>query len=325
MKRITIQDIAKMLSLNPSTVSRALSNHKDVNEETRKRVLAVVKEFNYVPNLHARYFRMKNSGLIALILPEFNMFFTHSIMAGINQVLTDKNFTLIVFYSNNSYQREIEIIRHCISWVVEGVLLVVSDETQDIDHLEELKMAEIPVVLFDKVVPNDKFTTITIDDAQVANAATAHIIDNGAKNILGVFAHPSIDISKQRSEGFHRALSSAHMQGSSIFINDISKIDQLISNIDLATYDGIFMMSDELMINMLGALHRRCINLIDFKMAAISDGVLPKNISPFVPHMLHSGLKVGQLAAEELIEEVMSTGTIPIKQIKVQTSLISEP
>jgi LacI family transcriptional regulator len=324
MKRITIQDIAKLLSLNPSTVSRALSDHKDVNEETRKRVLAVAKEFNYVPNLHARYFRMKNSGLIALILPEFNMFFTHSIMSGINKVLTEKNFTLIVFYSNNSHQREVEIIRHCISWVVEGVLLVVSNETENLDHLNELSMAEIPVVLFDKVIPNDKYTTITIDDIDVARSAVNHIIDSGSKNIVGIFAKPMLYISQQRSLGFQSALDYSGISGTSVFINDVKEMDQSIANIDFTSYDGIFMMSDELMINLLGALNRRSIQPFHFKMAAISDGVLPKNISPFVPHMLHSGLEVGQIAAEELINDVLY-GTKVVKQIKVQTSLISEP
>ena len=80
MKRTNIKDLAKLLSLNPSTISRALSNHPDISPETKERVKKAADEFNYIPNLHAKYFRQKNSGLIALIMPEFYMFFTPSLM-----------------------------------------------------------------------------------------------------------------------------------------------------------------------------------------------------------------------------------------------------
>ena len=86
MKRVGIKDLARLLSLNPSTVSRALSGHPDVSPETSVRVLAAAREFNYHPNLHARYFRKKNSGLVALVLPELNNFFVPGLMQGVNEV-----------------------------------------------------------------------------------------------------------------------------------------------------------------------------------------------------------------------------------------------
>jgi LacI family transcriptional regulator len=325
MKRTSIQDLAKLLSLNPSTISRALSNHKDVNAETRQRVLEAAKEFNYVPNLHARYFRKKNSGLVALILPEFNMFFTHSIMAGINEVLTQNGFTLIVFYSNNSLAQETEIVRHCISWVVEGVLMVVGNETQDLNHLQELKIAEVPTVLFDKVIPTAFFTTVTIDDASAAEQATDYLITNNARRVLGIFANKSLDISQQRQLGFSRACSKRDISCDSVFVQQLDQLDTLIGEIQINTYDAIFMMSDELILNTLGSLHRLKIDPNLYKMSGISDGIFPKSTRPFIPHILHSGLRIGQIAAEELIANINAPDQYAIKQNKVQTSMISEP
>lgn len=90
MKRLGIKELAKLLSLNPSTVSRALADHPDIKPETRERVKAAAIEFNYQPNLHARFFRKRSSGLIAVILPSYNMFFIPNLLDGINEHLKMK-------------------------------------------------------------------------------------------------------------------------------------------------------------------------------------------------------------------------------------------
>ncbi len=106
MKRISIKDLAKMLSINPSTVSRALSDHPDIKPETKEKVKSAALEFNYQPNLHAKYFRQKSSGLVAVILPEFNMFFIPELMDGINSVVEASGRSIIIFFSNNSLEKK---------------------------------------------------------------------------------------------------------------------------------------------------------------------------------------------------------------------------
>ncbi|MBK6665212.1 MAG: LacI family DNA-binding transcriptional regulator [Saprospiraceae bacterium] len=98
MNRINLKELSKMLSLNPSTVSRALSDHPDIKPETKKRVQEAAEQFNYQPNLHARYFRKKTSGLIAVILPELNMFFVPGLMNGINAVIETSGHSIIIFF-----------------------------------------------------------------------------------------------------------------------------------------------------------------------------------------------------------------------------------
>ena len=120
MKRVTIKDLAKLLNLSTSTVSRALSDHPDISEATKKRVRAAAEEFNYTANVHARFFRQQHSGLIALVLPEVNMFFTPSLIKGINNVIAASGYSLITFLTNDSYKREKEIIKQCLNWAVEG-------------------------------------------------------------------------------------------------------------------------------------------------------------------------------------------------------------
>jgi len=166
MKRITIRDLAKMLNLSSSTVSRALSDHPDISKATKERVRAAAEEFNYTANIHASFFRKKRSGLIALILPEIYMFYAPSLIGRINKVLTSYGYSLTVFFTNDSLKREKEIVKQCMAWAVEGVMISLSKESKDIKHLEPFLQVGIECVLFDKTLANDHFPTVTIDNVQ---------------------------------------------------------------------------------------------------------------------------------------------------------------
>ena len=88
MKRVTVKDLARLLSVAPSTVSRALADHPDISDETKRRVREAAETLGYIPNLRARYLRAKHSRLVALVVPEVNMFFAPSLMSGVDGVHT---------------------------------------------------------------------------------------------------------------------------------------------------------------------------------------------------------------------------------------------
>lgn len=305
MKRTSIKDLAKLLSLNPSTISRALADHVDIKAETKSRVKAAAEEFKYFPNLHAKYFRQKQSGLIALVLPEFNMFFVPQLLDSINHVLDEANYSVIVFYSNNSLEKEKEIVNHCLSWVVDGVLISLSEKTENCDHLLPLKEAEIPLVLFDKVVSTDVFVTITIDDQLVAYEATTQLLLLGKKRILGVFGNPSLEITKKRQAGFLQAISDmkdALITGKieNVQVSSPQKeLDLLFTSSD---YDAVFTMSDELLLLTYSTMRRLGLYPDKTSLISISDGKLPYLLFPAISHILHSGYSIGEIAAKTLLK-----------------------
>ena len=126
MKRITIKDLASMLNLSTSTISRALSDHPDISERTKNRVKETARLMNYRTNLQARFFRKKHSGLLALILPEINMFYNPSVIEGVNSGIADTPYSLVMFQTNNNIKQEKEAIEQCIRWAVEGVMISVT-------------------------------------------------------------------------------------------------------------------------------------------------------------------------------------------------------
>ena len=138
--RITLKDIAKTVGLSMATVSRALADHPDISRETKERVREVAQALSYIPNYRARYLRAKHSRLIALIVPEMNMFFMPSMITGINRVVQQNDYSLIVFQSDNSIVQERRLVEYCTQLSADGVLLVLSSETSDLAHLNVLKI-----------------------------------------------------------------------------------------------------------------------------------------------------------------------------------------
>jgi LacI family transcriptional regulator len=324
MKRPGIKDLAKMLSLNPSTVSRALSDHPDIKPETRERVKAAASEFNYQPNLHARFFRKKSSGLFALILPEWGMFFIPGLMDGINEGLLHSGFSLIVFFSNNSLEREKEIVNHCLSWVVDGVLISLSENTHNLDHLQSFKSADIPLVMLDRVLYSPDFSTVTIDDEQAAFQATEHLIKHDKKNILGLFGNINLEITKQRAKGFKACLDHYQVGYSDydlVFIDKISGDKALETKLRNTPYNGIFIMSDELLMTTYPLLMKNRQFPGQISVVAISDGKIPYQLFPKITHIQHSGFEVGKAATILLINNIKNK-TGDQQNLQVSTRLI---
>lgn len=326
MKRIGIRDMAKLLSLNVSTISRALSGHPDVSPETRERVMATAREFNYHPNLHARYFRKKNSGLIALVLPELNSFFIPGLIQGVHDAAGEAGYNVIMFISGDSHEKESEIMDHCLSWVAEGVLVSVSSGTASADHFSKIRAADIPLVMLDKVLYTADYSTVTINNYAAAWSAAEHLIHSGCRKILGVLGNPGLEMTQNRMKGFLECLDHHGMHGDMSRIITIDSIGAGGVDLPEETYrhgfDGIFVMSDELLLYAYPGLVSSGLYPSRLRMVAISDGILPKAVYPQVPFVHHSGYQTGKAAAEKLLGEISGRDTV-IHHLATVASLIT--
>jgi LacI family transcriptional regulator len=335
MKRITINDLARMLNLSKSTVSRALSDHPDISEETKKRVQQVASEFSFTANLHAAFFRQNRSGLVALVLPEFNMFFTPGLIDGINKVIADSKKSLIVFLSNNSLTKEQDIIRQCLNWAVEGILISLSKETQNLEHLSPVFKSEIACVQIDKTLVNDCYPAVTIDNVAASYNAVSYLLQKGHRNILGIFGNPNYSISKDRKQGYIKAMNEYNItfpEENLITVDNSSELDYILPpilkhNLSASqsgkTFTAIFAMSDELL-----ARSNYLINSIGIKIPeqlsviAISDGVYPHLTYPKVTHVKDAGVKMGETACHLLLDIISGTYKKSDGHVYVDTMLV---
>jgi len=326
-RRVTLKDIAKKVGLSMATVSRALADHPDISGETKERVREVAQALSYIPNYRARYLRAKHSRLIALIVPEMNMFFMPSMIAGINRVVQQNDYSLIVFQSDNSIVQERRLVEYCTHLSADGVLLVLSSETSDLQHLDILHDVGIPVVLLDKTIETIKHTTITIDDQEAGREAAAYLLDHGHQRCLGVFSDQRQRISAQRLKGFRRAHSEQGIVLAESQIIRVTIIDELSEQLEKAfaahpDLTAIFTMTDELLVHTHHLLSRRGTRIPeDVSLMAISDGQAPTFLHPNVTHLRHSGVELGERTAHILIG-MIEHNSDAMMDVRIRTTLV---
>lgn len=317
-----------MLSVSVSTVSRALADHPDISDETKTRV-GMTQKFNYLPNLHARFFRKKK-------YPDdrphpalrFNRFFIPDLIKGIQQYADVQGYKLIIFHQGNQYETEAEIIKYCLSWVVEGVLISLSDDTGSLDHLKILKDSKIPVVLLDKVMTSKEYPTVTIDGFDAAYTATSAILQRGRKNILGVFGHENLSITKDRFKGFIAALEDhgvPETEHAYLKIRNIQHARSLLTEKTSCThYDGLFFITDELLVHGMNHFLKMGLQIPkDLSIVAISDGTSPHFLFPPVSHIFPFRLPDRKSSPVQLLIHHIQDEDLEVRHLLEGTNLIN--
>ena len=250
MKRqVTIKDIAQQLGFSVSTVSRALKDHPDISIKTREAVKELAKILGYKPNRIALNLKNSKTNTIGLIIPEVEHNFFSSIINGIEEVAYENNYYVMVFQSSESYMREMLNVQALATNRVDGVLVSYSKETQNFSHFKQLIEYEIPLVFFDRVVTDLHADTVVSDDFHGAYNAVEHLIKRGCRNIALYSSPRHMRISKDRHDGYKKALEDNGMKYSTELIyscdtyEDAMKISKSILK-KQDRPDGVFAVND---------------------------------------------------------------------------------
>lgn len=308
MRRTTIKDLAEMLNISASTVSRALKDHPDISNSVKLRVKEAAETFNYVPNDFAINFRKNSSKVIGLIVPEITMFFVPSIINGISAVLNKEGYHFFILSSNDSYETEKQNIQTCINSRVDGILISLTKETKDCEHLKKMEEMEIPTIIFDKTVSQNIFESVVFDNEKKSESSAKKLIDHGCKNILAIFGDENLEITQSRLSAFENTIKKT----SDIHLNIIfcksadivkEKLDVLLKD---NSFDGFFAMSDETLIGLHSSLIKRNLNDSNKKVVAISEGTLPKYLDETYEYQINDGYEMGTFAAKQLMNSIKS-------------------
>lgn len=206
MKHVTINDLARRLNLSASTVSRALRDHPDISKQTKERVRAMAAETNYQPNLIAQSLQTSRSNNIGVIVPEIRNTFFSTVIGGIEDLAYEAGYTIMVCQSNDTFEREAINIRALAANRVAGMLVSVSQETAEFDHLRQVIRQGVPIVLFDRVVDEIDAPKVVVDDFNGAFQAVTHLIETGRRRIAHLTSAGSLYVGQKRREGYEAAL-----------------------------------------------------------------------------------------------------------------------
>jgi LacI family transcriptional regulator len=206
MNKITIKMLAKELRLSVSTVSKAISDSHEISQQTKLRVNEMASRLNYVPNHFASSLGTGNSKTIGVVIPEVVDSFFAQAINGIEAVAVEKGYHVMIYLTHESFDKEKTILRDFESGRVDGVLLSVSRETTNNDHVNNLIKKGVPLVFFDRVINEIATTKITTNDYDMSYKATNYLIKKGCKKILFLSFSNLLSISNKRLDGYRNAL-----------------------------------------------------------------------------------------------------------------------
>lgn len=322
---ITIKDIARILEISPSTVSRALKDHPDISEETRNLVKTFANKVHYRPNALALSLRNQKTYTLGLIIPEIVHHFFSSVISGMEDLAYGEGYHMMICQSNENYYREVINTQALLDHRVDGLLVSLSKTTREFNHLKTAIDNGIPIVFFDRICDEIESDRVLTDDFEGARVATSHLIERGSKKILHLAAPKHLLIGKNRMEGYKQALLN----------NDIPFREDLVLKCDTREdvftlrnhilslapdIDGIFAVNDSTAIAAMQILEANGID-VPGKIAVIGfgDGPNATIAHPPLSTVEQKGYEMGREAVRLLIQRLENPGT----QINFQTKILT--
>lgn len=330
---ITIKDIAKALGLSTSTVSRALTDRYEISAETKKLVLEYAEKIGYQPNPIAQSLKERRSHSIGVVVCEVaNNYFSQAIN-GIESIAYNRGYHVIISQTHESFDREQVNVQHMASRGIDGLLISLSSETQDLSLLTTLHEKGLPMVFFDRV-PNEIDThKVIANNYQGTFDATEHLIKHGARKIAHLTNSPHLSITIERLEGFKAALEKYDVPFYPEYLKNCAHGGMIQQEVEIAVSellalperpDAIFIASDRLSTGCLISLKNHGIKIPqDIAVAGFTNSDVAELFNPALTTVRQPAFKMGQIATEMLIQLIESKRPVTEFETRmVETELI---
>ncbi|MFA4868732.1 MAG: LacI family DNA-binding transcriptional regulator [Pedobacter sp.] len=211
-KPTTIKEIAKLLKVSVSTVSRALNDHPSIGLTTKMRVKKLASEMNYEPNQKAIQFLHGKSFIIGVVLPELSESFFSAAISGIEDIAYKRNYTVLLAQSHDDAEKEKLLVTKMKSQRVDGLLVSVSKTTSTYEHFEVFRKLNIPVVFFDRIPPIKDIHYVRSNLETGTFEAVNYLLKKGHRTIGLVNGPDTLVASHERKEGYIRAMTSNRLK-----------------------------------------------------------------------------------------------------------------
>ncbi len=329
MSELTLEDIAKLVGVHRSTVSRVVNGASNVSPEVRKRVLRAINETGYHPNAAARSLATQRSWMIGLVLPHsVSSFFTDPYFPQLTQGIAfgcnNHDYTLSLFLVSNKEDEAKITPRISRQGMLDGLLIQTG---QPEDHLvQRLAKSSIPSVVLGRPAAPTGITYIDVDNVQAAFNATRHLLDLGYTRIATITGNHDSTVTSDRLDGYCNALSAAGIamdealicEGSFTEIGGYNAMHKLIE----ARPQAVFAASDSMAVGAMRAVQEAGLRIPeDIAFIGFDDVPLATLTKIQLTTIRQPILKFGVKAVELLID-VIENGKKPARRIIMDTELV---
>jgi LacI family transcriptional regulator len=328
-KEVTIYDVAKALSISPSTVSRGLKDHPLLKKDTIIKIKAVAGRMGYQHNKFASNLRQKHTNTIGVVVPKLNSYFMASVISGMEKVTNKNGYGLIISQSQESEIHEISCVSTLFNSRVDGLLVSLAFGTKNMDHFNALLNKSIPIVFFDRVSECKGCMSVVIDNYRAGYEATTHLIEQGCKRIVHLGGNLLRNVYNDRFRGYKKALEDNGIQ----FDQELVMIGDLTENAGTSAAkkllklkprpDGIFTSNDTSAVAVIIELEKRGIIIPDdIAVIGFNNDPISHVIKPNLTTIEYPGREIGEIAATSLINKLRNTLSDNLSTIVLKHNLI---
>ncbi|NHM03132.1 LacI family DNA-binding transcriptional regulator [Flavobacterium celericrescens] len=310
--KATLKQIAKEFEVSISTVSKALSDSPEISEATKIKIQEYAKLQNYKPNSIAKNLKNQRTNTIGVIIPNILNPFFAKVFSGIEKAALAKGYNVITGISNESYEKEMQVMDMLNNGTIDGFIVSVAEETQSVkeyQHFKDIINSGTPIVMFDRVAETIVCDKVIVDDFESSYDATQHLLKLGSKKIALLSTIGNLSVGKLRFDGYQKALEENNIKLNDKLLvveNEIDLFDKKLTNLFLKEkVDAIFALDEHASTMAMKLAIKKGIKIPEqLNIIGFADGVWSKRLTPSLSTVSQHAPEIGAKAAELLINKL---------------------
>ena len=306
MAAITIKDIAHDLHFSVSTVSRALQNHPDISEETKRIIVNYAREHHYRPNQMASSLRTQKVTTIGLILPELTSYFFSTILEGVEKAANVAGYNVLIARTKEDPEHEKQCLQMLDNARVAGIIACPTKRTFDFRPYENMIQQGVPMVVVDRYSPLNCDQVIS-DDFGGAFQAVEYLIQTGCKRIVMLTTPFSTAAVLERQRGYKAALEHYNFTYSEQNIHYADTREEAVREASAffaqeQRPDAVFCVNDSIADGVIYVAKMMHISIPDeLSVCGFSNDIHTRLTDPMQTTVEQYGKRIGKKAVERLI------------------------
>lgn len=325
----TITDIARRLGTSAMTVSRVLTGKPEVSEEMRQKVTECAKMLGYQPNRLARSLVTHRSYMVGVVIPEIAHLFFADVISGIEEILDEANYDILLCHSRGDPERERAEIRTLIASHIDGLIVAPVQPLKSPELFLDLQNQQIPFVLFDRYFPGHNFSSVHLDDVAAGRSSAEFLLQLGHRRIAHI-AGPAVSPGKLRKQGFVKAMRKAELPVKPDWIVQASfdieggrcATEKLLSRALVPT--AIFAANDPLALGAIYACREAGLRIPqDISVMGVGNIEGPYHPNPFLTTIDWPRQELGRKAATFLLDALSNPGKHSVKSHVFQPQVLA--
>ena len=311
MKHVTIKDIARSLYISVSTVSRALTDDKNIRRETREAVLREAERLGYRRNPVAMNLKMGRTNTIGVIVPEMHTPYASQVVAGIQSVLYKNNQKVMIAESDENPDRERESLQMMEEFMVDGLIVSLCSYKHNLETYRRLANEGVAIVFYDRIPHGmDDMPQVMVDDNNDSYFMAEHLIRLGRRRIAYLYGPDDVYNAVERGRGYREAMEKFQIYDPRLIVKTGMKFADGAAAVDSLVrqgieFDAVYAFTDTLAIGAMNRLREKGRYIPeDVAVAGFSGTELSTIVFPQLTTVEPPLTEMGQRAAELVLEKV---------------------